>query len=43
MLPTGKAEVRAAMVMVVDSDIEKVAIASKRSIRLSIVRSAWGY
>ncbi len=37
----GKIEVRAAMVMAVVSVIENVAIPSRRSIRLSIVRSAW--
>jgi hypothetical protein len=41
VLRTG--EVRAEMVTVVVSDMEKVAIVSKRSIRLSIVCSAWGY
>ena len=40
VLPTGKEEVRAAMVIIVDSDIEKVAIVSKRSTRLRIVCSA---
>ena len=41
MLPIGKIEVRAAMVIVVVSVMENVAIPSRRSIRLSIVRSAW--
>jgi hypothetical protein len=40
VLPIGKIVVRAAMVMVVVSVIENVAIPSRRSIRLSIVRSA---
>jgi hypothetical protein len=40
VLPIGKDKVRAEMVMVVVSDMEKVAIVSKRSIRLSIVCSA---
>ena len=41
VLPIGKIVVRAVMVMVVVSVIENVAIPSSRSIRLSIVRSAW--
>ena len=40
VLPTGKEEVRAATVMIVDSDMEKVAIVSKRSTRLRMVCSA---
>jgi hypothetical protein len=42
VLETGKSEVRANMVIFVVSDIENVAIASRRSIRLSIVCSAFG-